>query len=184
MGMGKNLGFGVFAAMMTACGGASSEAATTPATATQTTATESAQTSPVNTSGIRRREESEFPTPPAPWEQMDGPARGRYMSQAIVPYFRELFVEYDAERYADFGCQTCHGASGAAQGFAMPNPDLLALHPSGSPEQQQMVQEHPRMVRFMFNHVVPPMRTALGMPEYDAETGEGFSCYTCHPAAE
>lgn len=35
-----------------------------------------------------------------------------------------------------------------------------------------------------FNHIVPAMKTMLGAEDYDEETGEGFSCYTCHPHAE
>jgi hypothetical protein len=27
------------------------------------------------------------------------------------------------------------------------------------------------------------MQTLLGAPDYDEETGEGFSCYACHPHA-
>lgn len=115
---------------------------------------------------------------------MDHAARSGFMASQVVPYMSELFQEYDADEYASFGCADCHGAGAAARDFAMPSPDLLALHPSGSLEQQAMVQEHPRMVRFMFNHVVPAMKTMLGAEDYNEETGEGFSCYTCHPSAE
>jgi hypothetical protein len=40
------------------------------------------------------------------------------------------------------------------------------------------------MVRFMFNDVVPAMQTLLGMPAFEESTGEGFSCYYCHPAGQ
>jgi hypothetical protein len=134
--------------------------------------------------GIRPRTAEEIPNPPAAWETMTAEQKGQYMGAEVMPYMRTLFQEYDAERYASFRCQNCHGATMTERNFEMPNPDILALHPSGSDEQRAMVQAHPRMVRFMFNHVVPAMRQMIGAEEYDAETGEGFSCYFCHPRAE
>ncbi|MEM9068524.1 MAG: hypothetical protein AAGE52_08455 [Myxococcota bacterium] len=136
------------------------------------------------TSGVRPRDESSYPTPPGDWEAMSLEERGQYMGQVVLPYFREIFQEYDGERYASFGCQTCHGANMNERNFAMPNPDILPLHDSGTPEQRQMVEDHPTMVRFMFNHVVPAARSAVGGDPYDAETGEGFGCYDCHTHAE
>ena len=105
------------------------------------------------------------------------------MAEAVLPYFRALFQEYDPERYADFGCGTCHGADMHERAFAMPNPELMPLHPSGTEEQRRMVEEHPRMVRFMFNHVVPAARAAVDGAPYDPETREGFGCFSCHPSA-
>lgn len=164
----------LFLALVLGCGG-STPAAETPSSEGAAPAT--------NTSGVRARADDEIPRPPAPWAEMDHAARSGFMASQVVPYMSELFQEYDSEEYASFGCVDCHGAGAAARDFAMPSPDLLALHPSGSPEQQAMVQEHPRMVRFMFNHVVPAMKTMLGAEDYNEETGEGFSCYTCHPSA-
>ncbi|MCB9634191.1 MAG: hypothetical protein H6721_18875 [Sandaracinus sp.] len=148
------------------------------------TETSSGAEADAQTSGVRAREDHEIPRAPGVWAEMSHDEKGRFMAEAVVPYMRELFREYDSERYASFGCATCHGREMSARGFEMPSPDLLALHPSGSPEQQAVVENHPRMTRFMFNHVVPAMRTMLGQEAYDAETGEGFSCYTCHPRAE
>jgi len=170
-----------------ACGGdaGETEPETTETTTGSETETTTSETGEPLTAGVRTRTEDEWPAPPEqPWAEMDQAARAQYMGRVIVPYFRELFQEYDPERYASFGCATCHGSEMTERGFAMPNPDILELHPTGTPEQQQMAQDHPRMVRLMFNHVVPPMRHALQMDPYDPDTGEGFSCYTCHPAAE
>ncbi|HJK94835.1 MAG TPA: hypothetical protein RMH85_13450 [Polyangiaceae bacterium LLY-WYZ-15_(1-7)] len=147
-----------------------------------TTTTEPSEPAAAHT--VRPRDPEEIPRAPKPWEEMTAQEKGQFMGDEVLPYMRALFQEYDAERYADFGCATCHGADMNARGFAMPNQDILALHPSGSPEQRQMVEAHPEMVRFMFNHVLPAMRDMIGAEPYDAETGEGFSCYTCHPHAE
>lgn len=168
-----------------ACGGDTTEQQ--PPTASDETQgaerVEGAAATDASSSGVRPRAEEEYPRPPRPWAEMSAEERGRYMAEVVLPYFRALFQEYDAERYADFGCQTCHGAAMNERGFAMPNPDLMPLHPSGSPEQRQMVEEHPRMVRFMFNHVVPAARAAVDGAPYDPETREGFGCFSCHPTA-
>jgi len=137
-----------------------------------------------STGGVRTRDPSEIPVAPKPWEEMSKEEKGRFMGESVLPYMKELFAEYDAEAFGTMNCATCHGPDMQARGFEMPAPSLPPLHPSGTPEQRQMVEDHPRMVRFMFNHVVPAMRTMIGEAEYDAETGEGFSCYFCHPHAE
>lgn len=124
------------------------------------------------------------PTPPErPWAELSMDERRAHMARHVVPVMGELFAEYDAERFADLSCATCHGEGGAARGFAMPNPDLLPLYPTGSIGQYQMVERYPTGVQFMFTRVVPAMRTMLGAPEYDAATHTGFSCFACHPHA-
>jgi hypothetical protein len=67
--------------------------------------------------------------------------------------------------------------------FAMPNPAIMPLHPTGTPEQLQMVEEQREMVTFMFQRVMPRMQELLGAEPYDATTGGGFSCYACHTRA-
>jgi hypothetical protein len=106
------------------------------------------------------------------------------MAREVLPRMAERFEEYDRERFSDFACQTCHGDDMVERGYEMPNPGILALHPTGSPEQQQMVTDHPEMVTFMYSHVRPLMQTLLGEPAYDEETGEGFSCFFCHPRGD
>ena len=124
-------------------------------------------------------------TPPQSisWDQLDLDARRAAMHRDVLPLAQRLFREFDAERYASVTCATCHGPGAANGSFEMPNPRILALHPSGSPEQRVMVEAHPQMVRFMFNHLLPEVRDVMGAAPYDTETGEGFSCYSCHPHA-
>ena len=68
-------------------------------------------------------------------------------------------------------------------GSKCPTPTSWRSTPTGTPEQQQMVQDHPDMVRFMFTKVLPTMQTLLGAQPYDDTTQTGFSCYACHPSA-
>lgn len=128
-------------------------------------------------------ESDRVPSPPRPWAEMSGDEHRAWMVEEVLPRMTVAFQAHDAERYANFGCATCHGPGARERGFEMPSPALPALYPTGSPEQQQMVREHGDMVRFMFNRVLPPMQTLLGAADFDAETQQGFSCYACHPHA-
>lgn len=119
--------------------------------------------------------------PPKPWADMALDERKAYMRDVVVPRMEPLFLAYDAERYAGFGCRTCHGAAARERNYAMPNPDLFTLHPSGTPEQKRVVEEREEAARFMFNAVTPTMRSLLGAAPYDAATGTGFVCFNCHP---
>lgn len=126
----------------------------------------------------------EVPSPPKAWAEMTRGERQSWMVAEVLPRMAPLFEEYDAQRFADFDCAGCHGDDAAARNWAMPNPNIMALHPTGSPEQLRMVEEQRPMVTFMFQKVLPTMQTLLGAEAYDAETGTGFSCYACHPRAE
>ena len=147
------------------CGGASTEPATTDTSV-------SGPPDQVDVSG-----------PPKPWIEMDFDERKTYMSEKVMPVMAPMFQSYDPGEFAAFSCDTCHGDDMRERAFAMPNPGLPALYPTGTPEQRQMVEEHPEMVRFMFNDVLPTMQTLLGAEAVDEETGLGFSCFACHPRA-
>ena len=173
--------------LVAACGGGEGEVETAEST-TPSEPAAGAETEPTEAesagSGVRLRADSEIPRPPKAWDAMTMEEKGHFMGAEVLPYMKDLFREYDPDEFADVNCATCHGPDMQERSFEMPSPSLPPLYGSGTPEQQEMVEEHPRMVRFMFNHVVPAMRTMIGEEEFDAETGEGFSCYFCHPHAE
>ncbi len=121
------------------------------------------------------------PAEPVAWDDMDMDQRRSFMGHEVTPRMAELFEGHDAERYAGFSCEGCHGETGADRNYAMPNPDLYTLYATGSQEQLDMVNNQRPMVNFMFQEVVPAMKELLDAPDYDAETQEGFSCYYCHP---
>lgn len=152
--------------LVTAGCGASPE----PATTTSATAQGTGETAPAG--------------PPEPWAEMGFDARRRYMGRHVLPAMTELFEAYDPEEFSAFSCDTCHGEDMRERMFAMPSPSLPALYPTGHPRQRAMVEEHPEMVRFMFNRVVPRMQQLLGAEPFDEATGTGFTCYACHPHAE
>ncbi|GAB4213679.1 MAG: hypothetical protein OHK0013_37750 [Sandaracinaceae bacterium] len=121
--------------------------------------------------------------PDRPWAELDHEARLMHMRRHVVPVMADLFVSHDPDRYASFGCPTCHGPDAASHGYAMPNPSLPVLYPTGTVGQMQTVDRYPEGVRFMFNRVTPAMRELLGAPDYDETTRTGFTCFACHPSA-
>ena len=121
--------------------------------------------------------------PERPWEDLTFDERRAHMGRHVMPVMTDLFVAYDSARYADFSCATCHGEGVANGDFAMPNPALPTVYPSGTLGQRQMVDDNPEGARFMFSRVIPAMQTLLGREPYDPATGTGMSCFTCHPSA-
>jgi hypothetical protein len=147
-------------ALLTACGGAAARTTTTTTTTTTT---------------------STLTPPPRPWAEMDHDARQQHMVRHVLPTATDLFTEWDADRYADFSCGTCHGADASARAFAMPNPSLITLYATGTIGQQRVLAEHTEACTFMYSRLVPAMQTLLGAAEYDPTTHEGFTCFSCHP---
>lgn len=114
------------------------------------------------------------------WADVPAEQRGQWMAEVVVPAMAPLFQEHDAERYADFGCATCHGDDAQAVGFEMPN-GLAPLNPEQIPA---MFQSEQPMATFMTQTVWPQMAQLLGEAPFNPETGEGFSCLHCHATAE
>ncbi len=114
------------------------------------------------------------------WADMDRDQRLAYMQQTITPEMKQLFQEFDAERYADFGCATCHGDDLREVDFQMPN----GLAPLRYEDIPGMFESEQPMAVFMTQTVWPRMTELLGAEPYSSENPEGFSCFTCHATAE
>ena len=117
-----------------------------------------------------------LPSPPTPWDQMDSEAQAQWMYAEVVPRMSERFEDFDEDRYGGMDCATCHGPDPESRGFAMPSPALPPLPERGTPEAEALHAEHPEVIAFMAEEVVPTMRALLGK-------GEDFSCHSCHPHA-
>ncbi len=181
---------------LAACGGAAREggAATTPSSPTRSDRLAHsspfpprAEPAPVR---VLRGEHSlpsadaEDVPPPATWSSMSPAARRAHMVQHVLPRASELFTGWDGTRYGGtFSCTTCHGADAEARSFAMPNPALLALYPTGTVGQEQVLAQYTEACTFMYSRLVPSMQTMLGAETFDPATGRGFTCFSCHPRA-
>ena len=117
---------------------------------------------------------TDIPGPDAPWTEMSHEQRKVYMASTVLPHMSETFQAHDAERYAEFDCETCH-VTGAARGdYAMPDPGIPAL--SRWKFRSEHWKKHPETVQFMWERVKPEMSALLGGPK----GLRGFGCASCH----
>ena len=101
--------------------------------------------------------------PEVPWSEMERDDREMDMVSRFHPIFREFFQNHDPARFAEFGCESCHGADMRETHFTMPNPALPPVPAAGTPEYEAMGAEHADMVAFMEQDVTANMQTMLGM---------------------
>jgi hypothetical protein len=118
-------------------------------------------------------------TGPINWDSMSKQQRGAYMKEVVMPKMKEVFVAFDAKKYGDMKCNTCHGSGATNGSFAMPNPELPKL-PSDMSKFKEWAAKKPQMTEFMLKHVKPEMAKLLNEPEYDPATKKGFGCGECH----
>ncbi|MGE0788595.1 MAG: hypothetical protein AB7S26_23190 [Sandaracinaceae bacterium] len=117
-----------------------------------------------------------FNPPEQPWEDMSHEEREFDMIGRFHPIFREVFQNKDAERWAEFGCETCHGPDMRERNFAMPSTHLPPIPAPGSERYNRARGVLTDMYSFMETEVTAHMGTMLGMPD--------FTCQGCHPTAE
>ncbi len=115
--------------------------------------------------------------PPKPWKEMTADDRKGYMTDPVMPRMKTEFGNFDADKYGNMTCKTCHGA-GAAKGFTMPNPQIAKLPGGGN--LQSVLKDHPAIAKFMMRNVVPNIVELLGVDTYDPDSKTGFGCYNCH----
>jgi hypothetical protein len=143
-------------ASLAACGGgAPAPAVTPPPAATPSSAAEVAAPAP-------------------PWSDawsMD--QKVAFMKTNVGPKMAALFQGVDAKKYADFGCQTCHGPD------KKPAKDFLP-HLTMKGGKLTCFADKPELSKFMAEKVSPTMADTLGLPHFNPETHEGFGCGGCH----
>ncbi len=124
-------------------------------------------------------EPTEAPEPPkAPgWDDLDHEQKKAFMKEKVLPKMKEVFSEFDAKRFADVKCTTCHGPGVKDDKFDMPNPKLPKLDPK---DHFAKHKKKAKMLTFMMEKVAPAMRELLGEEEFNPETMKGFGCGNCH----
>jgi hypothetical protein len=119
------------------------------------------------------------------WEKMSTAQRKSYMKKTVLPEMKKKFVAFDAKKYKEFSCQTCHGEKASENKFKMPNPSLPKLpQPTDRAGFMAIMQKKPEMAKFMGTEVKPTMAALLNLPEWKPESPTGFSCYNCHTKQE
>lgn len=122
-------------------------------------------------------------TPPdgKPWKKMTYDEKEWYMIGKVHPIMRQVFQTFDAKKYEGLGmeCLQCHGPDAKERKYKMPATHLSPVPPFDSEDFKQMYPS--RIVQFMAKRVTPVMAKLINAPEFNPQTGEGFSCYGCHP---
>src|SRR5204863_3505383 len=54
------------------------------------------------------------------WAELDRPERLAFMTDEVEPMMRAIFQERDPQRFAAFGCPSCHGPDPEGSDYAMP----------------------------------------------------------------
>jgi hypothetical protein len=121
---------------------------------------------------------AEAPMPEA-FDDMNRDQRMMFMKQTVLPTMQAKFQEFDATRYAEFSCATCHGAGAKDGSFKMPNPNLPKL-PSTPEGFTELAGKKPEAAKFMGEVVTPTMTELLHEEPFDMATGKGFGCMECH----
>jgi hypothetical protein len=115
------------------------------------------------------------------WAELDRTERIAFMTEEVEPTMRELFVARDPERYAGFGCPSCHGPDPEGADYAMPA-FLGPLPLEGTLEAAEL--RDPAMTAFMLDEVFPTMAALLDEEKFhETEAPDGFRCVRCHLVA-
>jgi hypothetical protein len=167
-------------AVAAACGSTSPESTTptsepsaseTPPPALSATATASTTASaptPVTSSS------SAPVAAPATWKEATSPAlQAAFMKANIKPQMSKVFQDYDAKKYAEFNCVTCHGPK-----FQTPKDFLPKLTLAGG--KFAVTADKAGILKFMGEKVVPEMAKQMGEKPFDPATKTGFGCGGCH----
>ena len=112
------------------------------------------------------------------FDKMTHDQKADFMKKNVVPPMKAAFQKFDAKKYANFGCKTCHGKDPKATKWKMPNPKLPKLDFAALDAGKQ----EPKAAEFMSKVVKPQMAKILGENELDKAHPEagGFSCLDCH----
>jgi hypothetical protein len=112
--------------------------------------------------------------PDVPFDDLDHDQKIEFMKQKVVPVMEPIFKNHAPKEFAEFGCQTCHGAQAAKGHFDMPSAELPKL------DFKDMSKFKKEDLEWMAQQVKPTMAKLLSEPEFTPENPTGFGCQNCH----
>jgi hypothetical protein len=165
-----------------ACGASSNTTPASPATAAEpapVAAKSSWEPPPMPTDGAIGL--LGLTAPEKPWASMSYDEKEWYMVGKVHPVMRQIFQTMDAAKYEGekFECAPCHGDNAKAKMYKMPGDHLSVVPAYGTEDWKAM--ENSRIVKFMAQRVTPAMAQLVGEKPFDPATGQGYSCWSCHP---
>jgi hypothetical protein len=119
--------------------------------------------------------------PDKAWNTMTYDEKEWYMVGKVHPVMRQVFQTFNADKYEGekFECAPCHGDNAQAKKYKMPSDHLSPVPPPGSDDWKAM--ENAKVVKFMIHRVTPAMAALVGEKQFDPATGQGYTCWACHP---
>ena len=117
------------------------------------------------------------------WRDMNADQRIAYMKEVVLPESKKIFVAFDAKKFENMDCNTCHGDGAENGSFEMPD---AKIHPLPNSEEAFMAwaQKEPEVgkwAQFMSGEVEPLMARLLDETVFDPKTKTGeFGCTACH----
>jgi hypothetical protein len=120
--------------------------------------------------------------PDLPFEKLDPGQKAQFMKEKVVPAMTPLFQNHDAKKFAQFGCETCHGKGVKDHHFDMPNKELPKLVVKEMMAGTAKLEK--RDIEWMAKEIKPTMAKLLGRTEWTPENPKGFGCGQCHPMEE
>jgi cytochrome c551/c552 len=111
---------------------------------------------------------------PAVWkDDLSNQEKAAFMKAHVMAPLTAAFQASDPKLYATVGCTTCHGPKLEETKVALP-------HLTMKDGKLTCFAEKPEVSKYMHEKIVPAMAKALGKPEYDMTTKQGFGCMGCH----
>jgi mono/diheme cytochrome c family protein len=139
---------------------------------------------PSGRSGVRLAWGKAKGPPEIAWKDMTFQQKKAYMKEAVTPTMKPIFQAFDAKKFKEFTCVTCHGADGADRKFKMPSNDIHPLPNTPEAFQAKLKTEPtwPKWTEFMAQKVEPAMGKLLDLPVFDPKkpVKGAFGCANCH----
>ena len=117
---------------------------------------------------------------------MNADQRFEFMKTSVLPAAKAKFQAFDAKKYAEFDCSTCHGDGAEDGSYEMPNPKIKALPATEEAYVAWIAKDADakRYTDFMSNEIVPMMANLFDEKPFDPKTNpKGLSCPICHTMA-
>jgi hypothetical protein len=120
---------------------------------------------------------------PAPneWQYLTFEQRHEQMTFLVHPSVAEHYQDFYKTSAPLLNCRSCHGEQAERQRYQMAYTPIDDLDPARVRELYVAGAKLSPEQIFKRDVITPLMARLLGVPAYDAVTGNGFSCFGCHP---